>query len=135
MKVFIADGSENTCAALQELIAEIDGLKVAGLAPDTRGAIEGFLEQAQQSTPPEVLILNIQLADGSGHGVLQFIKRQFPATKIIMLCNCISTMYREHCTRDGADYFLDKVTEFSDVQKILRELVQAQGTSKFDVAA
>lgn len=122
MSIFIAGGSGGVGEALQELIAELDGAELAGVASDTYGAIEGFLELAHRRVLPKVLILDIQLADGSGLGVLRFIKRIFPATKVIMLSDSALGVYRDHCTRDGADYFFDKATEFPLLQKVLGEL-------------
>ena len=121
--IFIAGGSGGVGEALRELIAEMDGAELAGMADDTYGAIEGFLELAHRRVLPKVLILDIQLADGSGLGVLRFIKRIFPATKVIMLCDSALSGYREHCTRDGADYFFDKATEFPRLQQVMCELV------------
>ena len=135
ISIFVADGSESVREALRELIAEMDGVELAGMAGDSGGAIEGYHECAQKQVPPRVLILDIQLADGSGLGVLQFIKRRFPLTTIIALCDCTSAMYQERCTSQGADYFFDKTTEFHKVQEVLRGLTRVGDSSNYGVAA
>ncbi len=98
-------------------------------------AIERFLDCAQGHVPPQVLIIDIQLADGCGLGVLQFIKRRYPLTRILMLCDCTSAMYREQCASQGADWFFDKTTEFHKVQELLCGLAKTGNPFQFDVAA
>lgn len=71
---------------------------------------------------PSVLILDIQLPDGSGIDVLEKIKAENPAIKIIMLTNYPSLPFRKKCMAAGADYFFDKSTEFEKVFEILKEL-------------
>lgn len=133
--IFLAESADSVCEALQELIAETDGIELAGMAGDAGGAIEGFLDCAQGRVPPQVLIIDIQLADGCGLGVLQFIKRRYPLTRTIMLCDCASAMYREHCASQGADWFFDKTTEFHKVQDVLRGLAKTANSFQLDVAA
>ena len=135
ISVFIADGSDSVREALCEVIAELDGVRLAGLAGDATCALEGYLEQAAVRLTPQVVVLDVQLTNGSGLGVLQFLKHHFPATKIIMLCDCASTMYRERCIVAGADYFFDKATEFSRVREVLRELACFGDSSNFGIAA
>lgn len=135
ISIFVAESSDGVREALLEMISETDGVELAGVAGDACGAIEGYLERAQQHALPQVLIIDIQLVDGSGLGVLQFIKRRFPLTKVIMLCDCISAVYRERCASQGADYFFDKVTEFGRVQEILSGLARAGKTSNLNIAA
>lgn len=133
--IFVAESSASVRETLQELISEIDGAELAGVAGDARGAIEGFLEHAQKQVPPGVLILDTQFADGSGLGVLQFIKRRYPLTRVIMLCDCAMAMYREHCISQGASEFFDKTTEFPLLQEALCGLARTGESPNFDVAA
>ncbi|MDP2827908.1 MAG: response regulator [Sulfuricellaceae bacterium] len=133
--VFVADGSESVREALRELIAEMDGVELAGMARDASGAISGYLKQARKRVPPQVLILDIQLDDGSGLGVLKFIRNRFSATKIIALCDCGSVVYQERCISQGADYFFDKTTEFHRVQDVLCGLTRVGDFPNFGVAA
>lgn len=135
INVFVAESSDSVREALGELIAEMDGVELAGMAESACDAIEGYLEQAHMHVAPQVLILDIELADGSGLGVLQFIKRQFPLTRVVMLCDCVSAVYQPSCIGQGADYFFDKATEFPRLQEVLRGLTRCGGSSSFGVAA
>ena len=75
---------------------------------------------------PSVLILDIQLPDGSGIDILERIKTENPLTKVIMLTNYPSLPFRNKCIKAGADYFFDKSTEFEKVFEVLKELVQKE---------
>jgi DNA-binding NarL/FixJ family response regulator len=135
VSVFVADSSDSVREALRELIAEMDGAELVGMAGDAFSAIEGYLECVQMHVPPQVLILDIQLAEGSSLGVLRFIKRRFPLTGIIMLCDCASAMYQECCASQGADYFFDKITEFHRVREVLLGLTRVGDSSNIGVSA
>jgi DNA-binding NarL/FixJ family response regulator len=135
ISVFIADGSDSVREALCEVIAELEGVRLAGLAGDAVCALDGYLELAEGGLPPQVMVLDVQLAKGSGLVVLQFVKHHFPATRVIMLCDCASTMYRERCISAGTDYFFDKATEFPGVREVLRELAGFGDSSNFGIAA
>ncbi len=134
INVFIADGSDSVREALREMIADVDGVKLAGMANDTCSALEGYLEQAQMKRPPQVVVLDVQLAKGSGLGVLQFIKHHYPATRVIMLCDCATAIYRLRYSVAGADYFFDKATEFPKVREVLSELACSDHSSKSGVS-
>lgn len=75
-----------------------------------------------EKSAPSVLILDIQLPDGSGIDILEKIKEEKPATKIIMLTNYSSLPFKNKCVKAGADYFFDKSTEFEKVFEVLKEL-------------
>lgn len=135
INIFVAESSDSVREALRELIAEMEGVELAGMVGSASDAIEGYLEHAHLHVAPEVLILDIQLADGSGLGVLQFIKRLFPLTRVVMLCDRASAVYQTGCIRQGADYFFDKATEFPRLQEVLRGLARSGDSSNFGVAA
>lgn len=73
---------------------------------------------------PSVLILDIQLPDGSGIDILERIKLDNPAIKIIMLTNYPSLPFKNKCIKAGADYFFDKSTEFEKVFEVLNDLAK-----------
>lgn len=59
---------------------------------------------------PELVILDFELPDGNGLDLLQTIKRERPATRVLMFSN--HDFFRQRCTSRGADYFFDKSGEF-----------------------
>jgi DNA-binding NarL/FixJ family response regulator len=60
--------------------------------------------------------------------VLQALKKMNPAPRVIMLTNYSSDLYRKKCTALGADFFLDKTTEFDKIPDIFKRLRQEDKT-------
>jgi DNA-binding NarL/FixJ family response regulator len=96
------------------LLEDIPGVAVAGIADDSVSAC--LLIRAML---PDVVILDIRLASGSGIEVLREIKAESPSPLVIMLTNYSEPQFRETCLTAGADYFLDKSKEFDRLREIL----------------
>ena len=73
---------------------------------------------------PDVIILDIRLPGENGIKILEKIKNSKSETIVIMLTNFPYPNYKVKCMALGADYFLDKSTEFELVEKILEEIVK-----------
>ena len=56
--------------------------------------------------------------------VLREVKRLDPAPKVIMLTNYAHAQYRDKCEEAGADFFLDKSTEFDKLPQALEQVRQ-----------
>jgi DNA-binding NarL/FixJ family response regulator len=77
-----------------------------------------------------VVILDIRFPDGSGIDVLQAIKQDQPAPMVIILTNYPYSGYRQRCLNAGADFFLDKSTEFDQIPKLFEQLKQNAGSDQ-----
>lgn len=69
----------------------------------------------------DILILDLQLRQGSGIGVLDWLMLQNntrPALKIV-LTNFDNALFRNRCYDAGADFFFDKSREFEFVSEVL----------------
>jgi DNA-binding response OmpR family regulator len=75
---------------------------------------------------PDVAILDICLAKGSGIQVLETVKSNGPSPVVIMLTAFPYPQYRTKCLEAGADYFFDKLTEFEQVAEVVAELCKTQ---------
>ena len=113
-RVLIVDDSDIIRSRLQSLVRELQRDITLCMASDVRQAM-----QSLQSQPPDMVILDLCLPDGSGVDVLQEIKAHFPGIAIAVLTHYADTAYRARCTELGADYFLDKATEFEAIGDIL----------------
>jgi two-component system, NarL family, response regulator DevR len=114
MKVFIVEDSALMYARIAQAVKAIDGLFVSGAASDTQGALKAI-----RATTPDALIVDIQLREGSGLDVVKQIKTERPETKAIVLSNSATWPYEHAARMAGADYFLDKSTEFGQLAGIL----------------
>lgn len=132
MKVFIADVLDADRIALEKMIAEIAGVELTGSFKDAYHTIEAFLAHLVRNSAPDLMIIDMDLAAGSGVGVLRFVKNKLPGIKIIMLCTCGSNKCIDECSDNGADFFLYKATDISAVRKIISELLPVTSMAKAD---
>jgi DNA-binding NarL/FixJ family response regulator len=117
MKVFIADDSALLRERLVALICDLEGMEVVGQAGDAAEALEAI-----RRLKPDVAVLDIRMPGGNGIQVLEAVKRQPAPPLVIMLTGFAYPQYRRKCLAAGADYFLDKTTEFERVAEVLRQL-------------
>jgi DNA-binding NarL/FixJ family response regulator len=71
---------------------------------------------------PDIMVLDINLSDGSGIDLLEMAKAQSPETFVIMLTNQSGSYYRKLCSALGADRFLDKSADFELVPSIISDI-------------
>lgn len=115
MKVFVVEDSDAICERIVRMVNEVKDNTVVGTANTVVGAIRGI-----KRCLPEVVILDIQLLDGDGLTVLQQVKKEMPAIKVIVLTNFNSDQYRDLAQRYGSDAFLDKSNDFIQIPKLLQ---------------
>jgi DNA-binding NarL/FixJ family response regulator len=119
-EVFIVDDVPAMRERLRELVAEVRGIDVIGDAGTAAEAIAGILEKH-----PACVLLDYQLAEGTGVDVLRAVHARTARTVFVVLTNHPDNQYRRACMAAGADHFLDKSTEFDRIAGILRDLRDA----------
>lgn len=117
MKVFVVDDSALLREQVVGLLSELIGIEIVG---QSQSALEAF--HATCELKPDVVILDIHLTGGSGIDVLQRIKGLDAAPIVIILTNSPTPPYRKKCMRAGADFFLDKSSEFENVRALVQSL-------------
>ena len=121
MKVFLVDDSVQVIQRLSRMIAALPGVVVMGQASDIPAAL-----QAIRAESPDVVVLDLHLPSGSGIKVLQMIKREKPATKVIVHTNYAFPQYQKKCIESGAVAFLDKSKDFDKIPRVIEELARHQ---------
>ena len=102
---------------LKSLIEESGSAVVVGESSTVAGALD-----LVRTLAPGAVVLDLQLADGTGYAVLTEIKRSHPACVVIVMTNFARDEYRERCRALGADHFLEKSNEFEQVPVLLENL-------------
>ena len=110
IKVFIADDSLIVREHLVTMIEELAGIEIVGQADNVAEAISAI-----SKLQPDVVILDILMPGGSGIKVLQNIKQAGVGPMVIILTNYPYPAFRQKCLQAGADFFLDKSTEFDQI--------------------
>jgi DNA-binding NarL/FixJ family response regulator len=119
LKVFIADDSLVVREHLVTMFNELAGVEIVGQAENVAEAISAI-----RRLQPDVVILDIRMPGGSGIDVLENIKQDKAAPMVIILTNYPYPGYRQKCLDAGADFFLDKSTEFDQIPKMFERLQQ-----------
>lgn len=117
MKIFLVDDSKLVVQRLRDLLRDVPGVELAGVADDVAEATRSILE-----IQPEAVILDLQLPNGTGIDVLQAVKAVCPQIVVIICTNYPYSQYRRKCFEAGANYFLDKAADFENLPDILRSL-------------
>jgi DNA-binding NarL/FixJ family response regulator len=117
LRVFISDDSVSVRERLVAMALELPEVDVVGQAEDAPGSLDAI-----RHTQPDVVILDIRMPGGSGIEVLRSLKKMTPAPAVIMLTNFAYEQYRKKCEAAGADFFLDKSTEFDQIPLVLEQV-------------
>ncbi len=125
LQVYLVEDSPAIRARLAATINGIEGAELVGEAGTVGAAIDGI-----RSTHPGAVILDLQLEDGSGLEVLRAVYPGAPALHVAVLTNYATDQHRRACMDAGAEFFLDKSSDFPRI----REIVQ-RWTARPDSAA
>jgi two-component system, NarL family, response regulator DevR len=121
--VFIVEDSPAVRDALVDLLKDLDGVRVVGVADSPNAAIEAVF-----ATRPNCVVLDFQLAGGTAIDVLRGVRPHLPNMVVIVLTNYPSAGYRRASINAGADWFLDKSTQFEEVRTIVADLARNDAT-------
>jgi DNA-binding NarL/FixJ family response regulator len=116
-KVYVVDDSDFVRERLIEMLSELEEVEIVGGTGDPREAVTVIRQMA-----PDAVILDIRLPGRSGVEVLRDLKKEEPSPVVIILTNYPYPQYQKECTEAGADYFLNKSTEFNKIAKVLKGL-------------
>ena len=107
LTILLVDDSVIVAGKIKEILQELQVTKQVMHADSYDKAVEII-----SSIKPQIAILDIHLPGKSGIDLLAYIKARFNDIKVVMLSNQADLTYRDTCKKMGADFFLDKTTEF-----------------------
>lgn len=120
MRLVIADDSEILRTRVVEMLKEIKGISVVGVAKDSREAVKRV-----EILNPDVVILDIRMPGGDGISAIERMKRaRKKQLTIIVFTNYPYLQYRKKCMDAGADFFFYKALEFEKLIALIRDLAQ-----------
>lgn len=73
---------------------------------------------------PDVIILDLELDDGSGFEIIKEIKYKSLPIKIIVFSN--HYIFREQCLKMECDFFFDKSNEFEEMINSVHDLIKIE---------
>ena len=117
IRIFIAEDSALIVERVSDLLSDIRGIELVGWAANVPAAA-----MAIEQLNPDAVILDLKMPGGSGLDLLLALKKQKPATIVIVFTALASPQVRQRCNESGANFFLDKSADFEELPSILRAL-------------
>ena len=115
-KVFLVEDSPLVLERLKDLLTGVPGTQIVGEAGTAGAAIAGILD-----AQPDIALLDLNLAEGSGLDVLRALHARMPQVAFYMLSNFSAYPYRELAQRLGAKGYFDKTKEFERVRDLVAQ--------------
>jgi len=123
-RILLIEDSAVLTRRLVDLLSEPGRVAVAAQAATQSEALLRLQEALY-----DVLVVDIELAEGNGVAVIRQARQLYPLDGqplIVVLTNYASDFVRDHCFAAGADYFLDKMRDIA-----LLKAIVADGQSKW----
>ena len=114
IRVAIADDHPLILRGLQNLLRDHPDIEITGVYENGTALLEGLAQ-----TPPDVLLLDIQMPDKNGLELAGIISQQYPDTGIVALTNLDSQFYIKSMLHQGAlGYILKNSGEATLIEAI-----------------
>jgi two-component system response regulator DevR len=120
MEIYLVEDSSLVRARLAALLEALPGTSLVGEADRADTAIRGIL-----ALRPDAVLLDLNLAHGSGFDVLRALSRDAPEIDVYVLSNFTEAPYRELAERLGARGFFDKSIEIERVRDLVAKRAAA----------
>jgi two-component system, OmpR family, response regulator len=118
-RILLIEDSEVLSRRLIDLLSEPGYVAVAAQATTQSEALSQL-----KNGSFDVLVVDIELAEGNGVAVVRNARQLCPPEAqplIVVLTNYASDFVRDHCFAAGADYFLDKMRDISQLKAIVTD--------------
>ena len=119
LKVFLIEDSLLLQELLGGILGELDGVEFCGCAEGETEALSLLAE-----TPADLVIIDIELKQGSGIGVLDALQTDsglYGSPDKVVLTNYAHATMRQRCDRFGMDAFFDKSMQINQLIDYVNE--------------
>jgi two-component system OmpR family response regulator len=116
MKVLIIDDETDICYLLSTLLKQ-KSLETEYVNSLSEATI------ALQKDIPEIIFLDNHLPDGLGINYLEYIKSNYPSSKIVMITAHDTAADRQKALSEGADFFIGKPFTRDIIYKTVEQLM------------
>lgn len=115
IKVFLAEESDLVGDRTAVMLAAA-GMAIVGRARTPQDSTSGII-----ASQPDVVVLDVQLAGGSGLQVLRAVRAAAPRVAFIVFSHHSGPAYRRRYLAEGALQFIDKSSEFDLLAQAIRQ--------------
>ena len=125
LRVFLVEDLPMVRNRVVESLEEIDGLELAGFVESEAGALSWL-----HSQPCDVVILDLELRQGNGLGVLKDLADHAPHPGLVKIVysNHAGSNVRKAAAQLGASFFFDKTLDTPKLRPLLEKLSAAKAS-------
>lgn len=117
INVLIADGNENFCEQLKDILKKTDEYALAGIAADGLEA-----KKLLQQTHPDILILDLTLSKLDGIALLKFASTMSKPPITVVMSSYVTDYVAAMTANLGAQYFMLKPCDCNALVDRIREI-------------
>ena len=119
LRVLLVEDSRVLAERLREALDSLEGVEIVDTVADESAAVT-----AARDNEVDVIILDLQLKEGTGFGVVQRLGKTRP--KIIVFTNYMLPEYQRLAESLGIEYFLNKSRDYERLPQLIQELGASQ---------
>ena len=119
LRVLLVEDSRVLAERLRETLDSLEQVEVVGSVADETSAVA-----AARDNHVDVIILDLQLKEGTGFGVVQRLGKSRP--KVIVFTNYMLPEYQRLANSLGIEYFLNKSLDYERLPQLLQEIGASQ---------
>src|SRR5436309_3035163 len=112
VKILVVDRSPLVAPRVKDLLSEKKEMVLVGEARDAEEALS-----ALEYISFDYVLIDLPFKIATG--LLSEIKQKYPDCRVVMFTNSTEWAYRTICKQLGADYFIDKSSEFKILEDAL----------------
>ncbi|MBU1397782.1 MAG: response regulator transcription factor [Proteobacteria bacterium] len=115
IRVFLADDHPLMRTGLRLSLHEEDNIQIIGEAENGFSTVEKI-----KSNPPDIALIDVDMPGLSGIAAIRVLRRTLVDMKIIVLSNYNDVRYIQEAMQAGADGYVLKSVEVSELKRIIR---------------
>ncbi|MEP7311304.1 MAG: response regulator [Pseudomonadota bacterium] len=115
LRILLVEDSKRLAERLREALEQLEEVHVVATVDDEKSAVD-----LARREPIDVMVLDLQLREGTGFGVLKALGMPRPA--VIVLTNYALPEYQRRATELGVEYFLNKSRDYEKLPEIIMSI-------------
>jgi DNA-binding NarL/FixJ family response regulator len=115
LRVLLVEDSRVLAERMREALDVLENVEVVGAVADESAAVA-----AVRDNHVDVIILDLQLREGTGFGVLQRLGKSRPV--IIVFTNYMLPEYQRLANSFGVEHFLNKSLDYERLPQLIQEI-------------
>ncbi|HEY7740594.1 MAG TPA: response regulator [Steroidobacteraceae bacterium] len=114
-RVLLVEDSRLLAERLRESLEALEGVEVVASVTDELAAVEALAQRAV-----DAVVLDLQLRQGTGFGLLERLGRERPT--VIVFTNYELPEYQRRARALGVEHFLSKSRDYERLPQLIQEL-------------